>query len=214
MLIHIGCLTFICIFAADYQPFMCMRRLLILSLLATSASAEVQQYVVADMESRAPIRDVLIHTDDNQDTRSNWDGTFSLHEGFGKINLSHLNYEKRYILKSELKGDTIWLMPNMNALREVVIYGERRFDNRMAEMRKSTMDQSVDAQLARIKIPSGPNVLAIASWLFENTLGKNLEKRAQRKKALKAVRQQEAEYQQRWDALEGRNEDKPIPIDK
>jgi len=206
MLIHIGCLTFICIFAADYQPFMCMRRLLILSLLATSASAEVQQYVVADMESRAPIRDVLIHTDDNQNTRSDWDGTFSLHEGFGKINLSHLNYEKRYILKSELKGDTIWLMPNMNALREVVIYGERRFDNRMAEMRKSTKEQTVDAQLARIKIPSGPNVLAIASWLFENTLGKNLEKRAQRKKALKAVRQQEAEYQQRWDALEGKKE--------
>jgi hypothetical protein len=191
-----------------------MRRLLILSLLATSASAEVQQYVVADMESRAPIRDVLIHTDDNQDTRSNWDGTFSLHEGFGKINLSHLNYEKRYILKSELKGDTIWLMPNMNALREVVIYGERRFDNRMAEMRKSTKEQTVDAQLARIKIPSGPNVLAIASWLFENTLGKNLEKRAQRKKALKVVRQQEAEYQQRWDALEGKNEDKPIESEK
>ena len=191
-----------------------MRKLLILSLLATSASAEVQQYVVADMESRAPIRDVLIHTDDNQDTRSDWDGTFSLHEGFGKINLSHLNYEKRYILKSELKGDTIWLMPNMNALREVVIYGERRFDNRMAEMRKSTKEQTVDAQLARIKIPSGPNVLAIASWLFENTLGKNLEKRAQRKKALKVVRQQEAEYQQRWDALEGKNEDKPIESEK
>jgi hypothetical protein len=191
-----------------------MRKLLILSLLATSVSAEAQQYVVADMESRAPIRDVLIHTDDNQDTRSNWDGTFSLHEGFGKIIFSHLNYEKRYILKTELKGDTIWLMPNMNALREVVIYGERRFDNRMAEMRKSTLDQSIDAQLARIKIPSGPNVLAIAAWLFENTFGKNLEKRARRKRALKMVRQQEAEYQQRWEALEGKNEDKPIVSDK
>ena len=191
-----------------------MRKLLILSLLATSACADAQQYVVADMESRAPIRDVLIHTNDNQDTKSCWDGTFSLHEGFDKIMFSHLNYEKRYVLKSELKGDTIWLMPRMNALREVVIYGERRFDNRMEQMRKSGLDQSVDAQLARIKLPSGPNVLAIASWLFENTLGKNLQKRARRKQALKAVRQQEAEYQQRWDALEGKNEDKPIPIDK
>ena len=191
-----------------------MRKLLILSLLATSAGAEAQKFVVADMESRVPIRDVLIHTNDNQDTKSCWDGTFSLHEGFDKIMFSHLNYEKRYVLKSELKGDTIWLMPRMNALREVVIYGERRFDNRMEQMRKSGLDQSVDAQLARIKIPSGPNVLAIASWLFENTFGKNLEKRARRKRALKVVRQQEAEYQQRWDALEGRNEDKPIPIDK
>ena len=191
-----------------------MRKLLILSLLATSAGAEAQKFVVADMESRVPIRDVLIHTNDNQDTKSCWDGTFSLHEGFDKIMFSHLNYEKRYVLKSELKGDTIWLMPRMNALREVVIYGERRFDNRMEQMRKSGLDQSVDAQLARIKIPSGPNVLAIASWLFENTFGKNLEKRARRKRALKVVRQQEAEYQQRWDALEGKNEDKPIPIDK
>ena len=191
-----------------------MRKLLILSLLATSVCAEAQQFVVADMESRVPIRDVLIHTNDNQDTKSCWDGTFSLHEGFDKIMFSHLNYEKRYVLKSELKGDTIWLMPRMNALREVVIYGERRFDNRMEQMRKSGLDQSVDAQLARIKIPSGPNVLAIASWLFENTFGKNLEKRARRKRALKVVRQQEAEYQQRWEALEGRNEDKPIPIDK
>jgi hypothetical protein len=191
-----------------------MRKLLILSLLATSAGAEAQQFVVADMESRVPIRDVLIHTNDNQDTKSCWDGTFSLHEGFDKIMFSHLNYEKRYVLKSELKGDTIWLMPRMNALREVIIYGERRFDNRMEQMRKSGLDQSVDAQLARIKIPSGPNVLAIASWLFENTFGKNLEKRARRKRALKVVRQQEAEYQQRWDALEGKNEDKPIPIDK
>ena len=191
-----------------------MRKLLILSLLATSAGAEAQQFVVADMESRVPIRDVLIHTNDNQDTKSRWDGTFSLHEGFDKIMFSHLNYEKRYVLKSELKGDTIWLMPRMNALREVIIYGERRFDNRMEQMRKSGLDQSVDAQLARIKIPSGPNVLAIASWLFENTFGKNLEKRARRKRALKVVRQQEAEYQQRWEALEGRNEDKPIPIDK
>lgn len=191
-----------------------LRRLLIVSLLVVSANAEAQQFVVADMESRVPIRDVFIHTNDNQNTQSKWDGTFSLKEGFSKILFSHLNYEKRYVLISELKGDTIWLMPRMNALREVVIYGERRFDNRMEQMRKSGLDQSVDAQLARTKIPSGPNVLAIASWLFENTFGKNLEKRARRKRALKVVRQQEAEYQQRWDALEGRNEDKPIPIDK
>lgn len=183
-----------------------MRKFLFLSLLATSVCAEAQQFVVADMESRVPIRDVLIHTNDNQDTRSIWDGTFSLKEGFSKIMFSHLNYEKRYVLKPELKGDTIFLMPRMNALREVVVYGERRFDNRMAQMMKTRADQNLDAQLARIKIPSGPNVLAIASWLFENTFGKNLEKRARRKQALKVVRQQEAEYQERWDALEGKKD--------
>lgn len=181
-----------------------MRKLLIVSLLATSACAEAQQFVVADMESRVPIRDVLIHTDDNQDTRSLWDGTFSLKEGFGKIMFSHLNYEKRYVLKSELKGDTIWLMPNMHALREVVVYGERRFDRRMAEMQKTSPDKKLDAQLARIKIPSGFSPLGFALWIYDKTMRKSVENRARRKRALKEVRQQEADYQERWDALEGK----------
>ena len=182
-----------------------MRRLLILSLLATSVSAEAQQFVVADMESRVPIRDVIIHTDDNQDTTSKWDGTFNLKEGYQKIMFSHLNYEKRYVLKSELKGDTIFLMPNMNALREVVVYGERRFDKRLAEMMKSRPDQSLDAQLARIKVPAGFNPIAFAFWLYDITLSKSVDEHIRRKKALKEVRKKEAEYQERWDALEQGN---------
>ena len=191
-----------------------LRRLLILSLLATSACAEAQQFVVADMESRVPVRDVFIHTNDNQNTQSKWDGTFFLKEGFDKIMFSHLNYEKRYVLKSELKGDTIWLMPNMHALREVVIYGERRFDNRMAQMMKTRADQNLDAQLARIKIPAGFNPLGFASWLYDLTFRKSVEDRARRKKALKEVRKQEEEYEQRWDALEREKEDEPNKLDK
>ena len=81
-----------------------MKRFLIGSLLVTSVSVEAQQFVVADMESRVPLRGVLVHTNDNQDARSNWDGTFLLKEGFEKILFSHPHYEKRYVLRSELKG--------------------------------------------------------------------------------------------------------------
>ena len=165
-----------------------LRRSLIMSLLATSACAEAQQFVVADMESRVPVRDVFIHTNDNQNTQSKWDGTFFLKEGFDKIMFSHLNYEKRYVLKSELKGDTIWLMPNMHALREVVIYGERRFDKRMTQM------------------TAGFNPIGFALFMYDLTFRKSVEERSRRKKALKEVRRQEAEYQQRWDALEKQKE--------
>ena len=183
-----------------------MKLSLIVLLLASSACAEAQQFVVADMESRVPIRDVLIHTNDNQDTKTKWDGTFSLKEGFDRIMFSHLNYEKRYVLKSELKGDTIWLMPNMHALREVVIYGERRFDNRMAQMMATRPDQNLDAQLARIKIPAGFNPLGFVKFVYDKTFRKSVEARKRRKKALKEVRRQEAEYQQRWDDLEQKND--------
>ena len=153
------------------------------------------------MESRVPLRDVLVYTDNNQNTKTIWDGTFSLKEGFDRISFSHPLYEKRYVLKSELKGDTIFLLPKRNTLREVVIYGERRFDKRMAEMIKPSPQQVERDKLPKV-IPPGPDVLAIALWIFENTLGKKIEKRKHRKNELKKVRQKEAEYQQRWDSLE------------
>ena len=186
----------------EHQP-SSMKSFLIGLSLAISASAGAQQFIVADMESRVPLRDVLVHTDDNQDTRSIWDGTFLLKDGFNRISLSHPLYEKRYVLKSELKGDTIFLLPKMNTLREVVIYGERRFDKRMAEMMKPSPQQVERDKLPKV-IPAGPDLVALALWIFENTLGKNIEKRKHRKNELEKVRQKETEYQQRWDSLEGK----------
>ena len=180
-----------------------MKKLLIGLLLIASTCVEAQQFIVADMESRVPLRDVLVYTDNNQNTKTIWDGTFSLKEGFDRISFSHPLYEKRYVLKSELKGDTIFLLPKRNTLREVVIYGERRFDKRMAEMMKPSPQQVVRDKLPQVS-PAGPDVLALALWIFENTLGKKIEKRKHRKNELKKVRQKEAEYQQRWDSLEGK----------
>ena len=177
-----------------------MKRLLIGSLLAVSLSAGAQQFVVANLESRVPIRDVLVYTDDNQQTKSNWDGTFSLKEGFGRINFSHPQYLDRYVLKSELKGDTIYLLPSMHTLDEVVIYGRRRFDDRMSNMFKPSPQQVLDAQLQQA-IPDGFNPIGFALWLYEKTLAKKVERRSQRKKALRDVRRKEAELQEKWDTL-------------
>ena len=74
------------------------------------------------------------------------------------------------MLSSELKGDTIFLIPNVNALREVVIYGERRFDKRMAQMLKPSPQQLERDKLPQV-IPAGPNVLAIAATCRTECLG-------------------------------------------
>ena len=181
-----------------------MKSLLIGSLFVVPTHVEAQQFVVADIESRVPLRDVLVHTDDNQNTKTIWDGTFSLKVGYDKIMFSHPFYEKRYVLKSELKGDTIFLLPKMNTLREVVIYGERRFEKRMAGMMKPSPQQVERDKFPQV-IPAGPDVIALATWIFENTLGKKIEKRKRRKNELKKIHQKEVEYQQRWDSLEGKN---------
>ena len=170
-------------------------------LLLPSVVLAQRQMVVVNVESKVPVRDVKISTDGGQELRTSWDGLFALPDSFRRLDFHHPDFERRYVLSSELKGDTIFLIPNVNALREVVIYGERRFDKRMAQMLKPSPQQQERDKLPQV-IPAGPNVLAIAAWLYENLYGKKREKRLARKKALEKVRKQEAELQERWDSLE------------
>ena len=177
-----------------------VRTLYCILLLLPSVVLAQRQMVVVNLESKVPVRDVKISTDGGQELRTSWDGLFALPDSFRRLDFHHPDFERRYVLSSELKGDTIFLIPNVNALREVVIYGERRFDKRMVQMLKPSPQQQRD-KLPQV-IPAGPNVLAIAAWLYENIYGKKREKRLARKKALNEVRKQEAELQERWDSLE------------
>ena len=176
---------------------------ILLLLMPSSVIMAQNNMVVVNVESKVPIRDVRVCTDNGQESRTSWDGSFVVPDSFLRIDFLHPDFERRYILKSELYGDTIFLIPNTNALHEVVIYGERRFDKRIAQMMTTRPDQNLDAQLARIKVPTGFNPIGFGLWLYDKTFRKSVDDRARRKKALKEVRKQEAEYQQRWDALEG-----------
>jgi len=89
----------------------------------------------------------------------------------------------------------------MYALKEVVIYGHRKFDERMSQILKPSPQQLERDKLPNA-IPSGPNVLAMVGWAYEKVIGKKKRERTRRKRALEEVRQKEAEYQQKWDALE------------
>ena len=161
-----------------------------------------QQMVIVNIESKVPVRDVIVNADDGREVRTSWDGLFEVPDSFQRIDFRHPDFEHRYVLKSELLGDTIFLIPNTNALREVVIYGERRFDKRMTQMLRSSPEKSLDSQLANIKIPEGFNPIAFALWVYDLTMRQKVEDRQRRKHALKNVRKQEVEYEQMWNSLE------------
>lgn len=178
-----------------------VRSLYYILLLLPSVTLAQRRMVVVNVESKVPVRDVIVSADGGQEMRTTWDGLFALPDSFQRLDFRHPDFERRYVLCSEIKGDTIFLIPNMNALREVVIYGERRFDKRMAQMLRPSPQQQERDKLPQV-IPAGPNVLAIAAWLYDVIYGKKREKRLARKKALNEVRKQEAELQERWDSLE------------
>ena len=139
-----------------------------LFVLAHKVMAQ-RQLVVANMESHVPVRDIKIYTDNQQETKSRWDGTFTLRDGYKRITFVHPDYVKRYVLTSELKSDTIFLIPNVNALKEVVIYGHRRFDERMSSMMTPSPQQLERDKLPKF-VPQGINPVALIGFLYDVTL--------------------------------------------
>ena len=168
---------------------MAFRILYIICLLMLSSELLAQrQMVVVNIESKVPVRDVIVSADDGREVRSSWNGLFEVPDSFERIDFRHPDFEHRYVLKSELLGDTIFLIPNANALSEVVIYGERRFDKRITQMLRSSPEKSLDAQLANIKIPADFNPIGFALWIYDITMRQKVEDRQRRKRGLKEVR--------------------------
>jgi hypothetical protein len=157
-----------------------------------------RKFVIASLESKTPQRDVQVSIDNGPEFRTPWHGQIEVPDSFKRIDFCHPKFQRRYVLRDEIHGDTIYLIPALNALDEVVIYGERRGDKRMADlMRPAT---PVEPQMPQV-LTTGPNVLAMLGWLYDHTLGPKIADKQRRKKALKRVRALEQEYEQRWAAL-------------
>ncbi len=182
---------------------------LVALLVPVAATAKAQRrLLVVNAETKVPVRDVQVYTDNNHHTRTLWDGTCAVPDSFGRVSFRHPNYVQRYILRSELRNDTVWLLPKQHVLNEVVVWGHRRFDERMASILRPSPQQVERDKLPQV-IPAGPNVLALMAWVFEKTIGKKMAQRAKRKKSLKAHRQKEEELQQLWEALKDTTAAKP-----
>ena len=119
-------------------------------LLATLSVSAQRRMVVVNMETKVPVRDVQVFTDEGKNMTTRWDGTFELPDSFSRIHFRHPQYEQRYILRSELRSDTVWLLPVSNALGEVIIWGRRRFDERMANILKPSAEQTLLNQLPQM----------------------------------------------------------------
>lgn len=173
---------------------------IILLFIPSSMLMAQHQMVVVNVESKVPIRDVRVCTDNDQEVRTTWDGRFTVPDSFLRLDFLHPDFERRYVLHSELHGDTIFLIPNVNALHEVVIYGERRFEKRMAQILKPSPQQKERDKLPKY-VPAGINPLGLLLLVYNLTLRDKVNDHIRRKKALKEVRLKEEEFQHKWDSL-------------
>lgn len=81
---------------------------------------------VADIESRRPLKNVMVQLDRRQErVKTEWGGRFILkNDSFQTITLSHPKYLTHIIEKKEGVPDTIFLLPSGEQLAEVVVIGK------------------------------------------------------------------------------------------
>lgn len=80
--------------------------------------------VVYDMETRRCIPDVKVYINPRGTVMTDRYGRFVITGKCNSITLSHGSYEALSLARSSVR-DTIWLLPKMRRLDEVVIYGKK-----------------------------------------------------------------------------------------
>ena len=157
-----------------------------------------RKLIVASLESKTPQRDVQVRIDNGPEIRTPWNGQIEVPDSFKRIDFCHPKFQRRYVLHDEIHGDTIYMIPVLHALDEVVVYGQDRRKTMMAGIMSPTTP--TEPKMPQV-LSTGPNVLAMLGWMFDHTIGPKIEAKHRRKQALKIIRQQEKEYEEKWDAL-------------
>ncbi len=102
------------------QLFLTMSCLLAITQVLAQTQGKV--VVVADMETRRPIRDVLVYLDNGDYVKLDWTCRFKLyHHKFKRATFSHPDYLRRVMTSQELNVDTVFLIPLCQTLSEVVV---------------------------------------------------------------------------------------------
>lgn len=95
----------------------------IFALLCIITVDAQKRFVVVDMETGVPQRDVRVRWDKKHETHSIWDGSFYMDDVKDNVEIFKPGYMTR-IMKPEELTDTIGILPTFNKLGEVVVIGK------------------------------------------------------------------------------------------
>ncbi|KXB51012.1 hypothetical protein HMPREF1870_00078 [Bacteroidales bacterium KA00344] len=101
--------------------------LLLASFHATAQESEkpLKKFVVADIETRVPIRDVIVITETGYQDTTNYRGICYIPQTFDTLTVYKANYLTEKLLHKEVK-DSTFLIPNSKRISEVTVWGKDR----------------------------------------------------------------------------------------
>ncbi len=126
----------------------CLSILLLSSLCATAQDQTnaLRKFVVADIETRVPIRDAIVVTGAGYRDTTNYRGVCFIPTQFDTLTISRHGYLAEKMLPHEVK-DTTFLIPNSKRISEVTVWGKQ--DNSgMMDGIKEAIEEGVAANNA------------------------------------------------------------------
>jgi len=123
----------------------CLFALFLLFVGCVSAFSQ-KQFVVADVETLLPVAGVSVQGKSGV-AFSDSLGYFMPPDSSRTLVFSHVNYESRLVNMDEVAGDTIFIISKLLNVKEVVVFGKGKLDDRLDELNKSLRMQIKEAQL-------------------------------------------------------------------
>lgn len=122
-----------------------MKKIIMLFLMVTLVSCmpafSQKTCVIASAEDHVPIREALIHTDNNHWARSDYRGYWTMKYQFDSATVSKSGYLKTSIKLKELP-DTIFLIPDSKQLGTVEVWGKNQ--QHIREMEQQVKEAAKD----------------------------------------------------------------------
>lgn len=119
----------------------------------------LRNLVVADIETRVPMRGAVVITKDGWRDTTNWRGLCQVPVQFDTLLVVKSGYLPETTVAKEL-GDTTYLIPSENAIKETVVWGQKNTNERLG------------VGTGKKQLKSGPGQLFhfdVARWLDTRT---------------------------------------------
>ena len=142
-----------------------------------------RQLRVVDVETLVPVAGANV-VSKNRTAQTDSMGCITVSDTCRTLVLSHVNYESRMLNLEEVR-DTVFLISKLLNLKEVVVFGQKKRDDKLKDLKNQLGLSPLDAQLIGASTNSGMNLFGLIGKLIPNKWRKS--KKESRRERLKRI---------------------------
>lgn len=142
-----------------------------------------RQLRVVDVETLFPVAGANV-VSKNRTAQTDSMGCVTVSDTCRTLVFSHVNYESRMLNLEEVR-DTVFLISKLLNLKEVVVFGQKKRDDKLKDLKNQLGLSPLDAQLIGASTNSGMNLFGLIGKLIPNKWRKS--KKESRRERLKRI---------------------------